>query len=284
VGLLGRAYTYASSGVGRGELLSDLQLRQEIAHIQLHIQHALRAPTLLEEDDTEEKQLERRQAQEKLDTGLFDISDLFNNYAKKYHLWESCLRILKFSAYNDHAKVQQYWQHLIASCLGRFERSEYRDDRLASTVISAGKALYPSELTFPTKWLCDFLEHTAVEYKRWSFDLVLNIMREIGVTYPHLFDVYVSLAASSTSWQGDPEARLHILKVIYTLLLNWMKTTFSPRGTTADRHEFRLKNVDNYVEQYIVDLGQMRSEDTEEVEQNFRDLLNDLRSALHKKY
>jgi hypothetical protein len=49
-----------------------------------------------------------------------DVSELYNNYAKKFCLWAECLYFLKEIGHNDRAETQRLWKQV--RCRRLYER------------------------------------------------------------------------------------------------------------------------------------------------------------------
>ncbi|KAL6064256.1 Nucleoporin 155 [Balamuthia mandrillaris] len=310
---LARAVSCAKSCVGRGEMLHELQQKMDVAQIQLKIKQELgrRLPHFVQFSENELEDAKRS-----LDYELLSISELYNKYAKKYGLWESCLAILKCSGHNDPALVKKFWENIVLEELYNADSPDYTVDSLRTRIVSVGRSLqYPNELVLPIPWLCNYLELKSFEYQRWHYGWVVQTMREIGVPFPQLFQIYNKFFHSSDSyWSSSatttilPESsssssssslrpqqqpfspQLHILKVLFCLVEEWMAYRFSKRATSLDVAQFRAAKAELHLEEYVMALGALPTTsasfaaDVEKCKEGFRELLAILREKESEEY
>ncbi len=104
----------SSSGRGGGagsvgELLHDLEEKMEVARVQVVIVEAL-------------QQLEGGEAREalsRLNAELLDISQLYQDFAEPFRLWECQLSILHCAGHHDPPLVESMWEHILQGQLDR---------------------------------------------------------------------------------------------------------------------------------------------------------------------
>jgi nuclear pore complex protein Nup155 len=161
---LAKAINCAQSSKGQGETLNTLQEMMDVAQVQLKVQKEL-DDLPVSRPITQEEQLARATAKHALDMELLTISDLYNKFAKRFGLWESCLAIMRVSGHNDPLLIQKFWKNIINEELLRAQNSEYPLESLRNKIVSVGRAHYPSEIVFPVGWLCDQLEQMTWELR-----------------------------------------------------------------------------------------------------------------------
>lgn len=114
------------------EYIQDLEERLEVSKLQ----HDLLENVLAQYGEVAEVA--------ELNCTLYDISQLFNRFARPLKLWECALRILHCATYQDPLLVHQFWTNIIDKTLsgGRF-------DLLSQKVAELARKLYPSPYAFP---------------------------------------------------------------------------------------------------------------------------------------
>lgn len=155
----------------------------------------------------------RRQALETLTWTLVDSSDLYNEYAFRFELWESCIRIMQVCDYRDIEELQTVYKNIIRACIAnaRFNSSKIPPmhdlvPSLRSCILDLGRKFYidgaPSSFAFPHEYLIQGLEdlttfHEAGElssiYKGGEWDpWVVKVMLEVGVSSSELLEAYAN--------------------------------------------------------------------------------------------
>lgn len=226
VNLLSTALLNSRAGVSQGETpartqTKELSDRVEVARVQLKIRDELRR---LSDPESSEALVE-------IEGQLFDLSTLYNNYARPWELWISELEILRCAGYRDDGLVRRLWAKIIDKELGTATFS----DNLKNRIITIGKEFYPSDLAFPLPWLVHLLEreHLTQAVSRGTvcdFAWVPDVFLQIGVTLDEVFLTYHAILENldifdgedagddSFSW-GQEASQVHLMKVVEALLL-----------------------------------------------------------------
>jgi len=89
-----------------GEFLHELQEKMEVARIQLHILETLSKKSNVTSTVIQE-------AVTKLNANLFDITQLYEQFADKFNLPECQLAILNSAAYHDPGLVESLWEKIV---------------------------------------------------------------------------------------------------------------------------------------------------------------------------
>lgn len=134
---LANAQSESRANVKSAEFIQDLEERLEVAKVQ----HELLENVLAQYGNVAEVS--------ELNGTLFDISRLFNQYARPLKLWEGALLILNCSSYHDSLLLHQFWTNIIDQALD----DKKRFDVLAQKIARLAKRLYPSPFAFPLSTL-----------------------------------------------------------------------------------------------------------------------------------
>lgn len=169
---------------------------------------------------------------------LKNITQLYNDYAVPFELWEICLEMLYFANYSgetDSSIVREIWARLIDQSLSRGGIGE-----ACSVLKRVGSHLYPGDGTIlPLDTLCLHLEKAALERSTSGTECVgdEDIPRALlaackGAAEPVLntYDQLLSNGAILTS----PVLRLRLLRSVLVVLREWAMSIFAQRiGTSS---------------------------------------------------
>lgn len=129
---LGNSRSEPSMTLEAADYVQDLEERLDVAKLQNEIlEHVM----TLEGDTADVTEL---------NCTLFDVSELFNRFARPLGLWESALRIIHCSSYQDPLLVHQFWTKILEKAA-----AGKRFDVLAQKLAELTKKLYPSPFAFP---------------------------------------------------------------------------------------------------------------------------------------
>ncbi len=142
---------------GVGELLHDLEEKMEVARVQLMIVEALQQQQEQPDDGDGRRQQQQQQqgdvqeALARLNSELLDISQLYQDFAEPFHLWECQLAILHCAGHHDPPLVQSMWENILDSELRRSESLPVgsRVALLAGKVKQLAKVYANSQKYFP---------------------------------------------------------------------------------------------------------------------------------------
>lgn len=169
---------------------------------------------------------------------LKSLTDLYNNYALPFELWELCLEMLYFASFSgdsDSIIVRETWARLIDQALSRGGIAE-----ACSVVKRVGSQVYPGEgAGLPLDTLCLQLEKAAMERSSSGDELVgdEDVARALlaackGAAEPVLstYDQFLS----NGSILPSPSLRLRLLRSVLVVLHEWKTTVLARRmGTTS---------------------------------------------------
>ncbi|KAL9254939.1 Nuclear pore complex protein NUP155-like protein [Drosera capensis] len=173
-----------------------------------------------------------------LSSDLMSITQLYNEYAVPFELWEICLEMLHFASYagdTDSSIVRETWARLIDQALSQGGIAE-----ACSVLKRVGSHVYPGDgAVLPLETLCLHLEKAAMERQTSGVEFVgdEDVARALlaackGAVEPVLntYDQLLSSGAILTS----PLLKLRLLRSVLTVLREWAMSVLAQKmGTTA---------------------------------------------------
>ncbi|KAG1334865.1 nuclear pore complex protein NUP155 [Cocos nucifera] len=169
---------------------------------------------------------------------LKSITQLYNEYAVPFQLWEICLEMLNFANYSGDADskiVRETWARLLDQTLSRGGVAE-----ACSVLKRVGSNLYPGDgACLPLDTLCLHLEKAALERLTSGVELVgdEDVARALlaacrGAPEPVL-SVYDQLL-SNGAILPSPNLRLRLLRSVLVILREWAMSVLAHNmGTTT---------------------------------------------------
>ncbi|XP_022873884.1 nuclear pore complex protein NUP155 isoform X2 [Olea europaea var. sylvestris] len=173
-----------------------------------------------------------------LSLDLKSITQLYNEYAVPYELWEVCLEMLYFASYSgdaDSSIVRETWARLIDQALSRGGVAE-----ACAVLKRVGSKIFPGDgAILPLDMICLHLEKAAQERVVSGAESIgdEDIARALlaackGAIEPVLnaYDQLLSYGAILPS----PSLRLRLIRSVLALLREWAMSVFAQRmGTSA---------------------------------------------------
>ncbi|KAF5750111.1 nuclear pore complex protein [Tripterygium wilfordii] len=188
-------------------------------------------------DDANLANVARDKAKE-LSLDLKSITQLYNEYAVPFELWEICLEMLYFANYSgdaDSSIMRETWARLIDQALSRGGIAE-----ACSVLKRAGSHVYPGDgAVLPLDTLCLHLEKAAQERIDQGVESVgdEDVARALlatckGAAEPVL-NTYDQLLSSGATLPSS-NLRLRLLRSVLVVLREWALSVFAHRtGTSA---------------------------------------------------
>nr|CAD7593305.1 unnamed protein product [Timema genevievae] len=194
-----------------GLFLRELEDRLDIGYIQQKILISVtnqRAHNRLAEE-----------AIEKLNSNLYDLTELYENFAEPFSLWEAKLSIIHSSGHLDMSLIEKVWLKLIESELRNCGSMSGNDKMsvLMNKVKYLGQEYSLSPRCFPLEFLIHNLEVYCCRLKA-NPSQVHSTMSSIGVPLVSLMKIYERLfEAKDRCWflEGD---EYHLARVIADLI------------------------------------------------------------------
>lgn len=195
-----------------------------------------------------------------LQLNLKSITQLYNDYAVPFQLWEICLGMLNFANYSGDADskiVRETWARLVDQALSRGGIAE------ACTVLKrVGSNLYPIDGSFiPLDTLCLHLEKAALERLPSGIEVVGDeeIARGLlaacrGRPEPVL-SVYDQLLSNGAIVPSQ-HLRLRLLRSVLVVLREWVMSLLADKlGTTTTGASFMFGGASALEQTSIIQRG-----------------------------
>uniref|UniRef100_A0A7N0TFW8 Nuclear pore complex protein NUP155 n=1 Tax=Kalanchoe fedtschenkoi TaxID=63787 RepID=A0A7N0TFW8_KALFE len=178
-----------------------------------------------------------REKAKEIASDLKSITQLYNEYAVPFELWEICLEMLYFANYSgdaDSSVVRETWARLIDQSLSMGGVAE-----ACSVLKRVGSNLYPGDgAVIPLDILCLHLEKAALERSTSGSEVVgdEDVARALlaackGAPEPVL-NTYDKLL-SSGAILPSPTLRLRLLRSVLVVLREWLMSVFAQRMGTS---------------------------------------------------
>ncbi|KAF3432114.1 hypothetical protein FNV43_RR26853 [Rhamnella rubrinervis] len=172
-----------------------------------------------------------------LSLDLKSITQLYNEYAVPFELWEICLAMLYFANYSgdaDSSIIRETWARLIDQALSRGGIAE-----ACSVLKRVGSHIYPGDgAGLPLDTLCLHLEKAALERLESGVESVgdEDVARALlaackGATEPVL-NTYDQLLSSGVILPSA-NLRLRLLRSVLVVLREWAMSVFAHRMGTS---------------------------------------------------
>lgn len=177
-----------------------------------------------------------REKAKELSLDLKSITQLYNEYAVPFELWEICLEMLYFASYSgdaDSSIVRETWARLIDQALSRGGIGE-----ACAVLRRVGSRVYPGDgAVLPLDTLCLHLEKAALERVASGVEAVgdEDVARALlaackGAVEPVL-NTYDQLLSSGAIFPS-PNLKLRLLRSVLAVLREWTMTVFAQRTST----------------------------------------------------
>jgi nuclear pore complex protein Nup155 len=256
LGHLAQALSLIKASPGDHQLLREVQEKVDVGAVQLKIYNELEMVA---------NTAQRGEARRQLDFELFTISDLFNQFAKRFGLSESALAILHVSGHQDARLARRLWDTMISDAVHqmRAQGPPYNTTPLAETVFNLASEYYPSEYVLPLDFLVDSLEQVACTYPAdlaspadssdanatWHHGWVVATFLRAQIPAPVLFKIYTQLLEARSTFWIIPEHTFHLAAQIAFLLEAWVNELPSEAVRTQESKAMRAK-VDSAIDKH----------------------------------
>lgn len=111
------------------------------------------------------KNPEAIKAANELNKSLFDITQLYENYADRFSLWECKLTILNCSHHNDPLLIESVWSHIIENVINSANSVQEKATCLFAKIEALFKEFGESGHCFPLAFIIRELELKACQLK-----------------------------------------------------------------------------------------------------------------------
>ncbi|KAF5829261.1 Non-repetitive/WGA-negative nucleoporin C-terminal-domain-containing protein [Dunaliella salina] len=182
-----QAAVLQAKSVGNSGLVDKLEADARLMSYQAQVAQRLEARRSLLGPESEEEASELGRQASDLATGLRDVSELYNDYAQPYKMWDVCLQLIDFAGSAvDAALVRQLWDHALLAAADHPESAIMGDSTsqqpsmlspplgrgigagltarmsaVAALVERLGSQFFPHEASFPATHVAFRMEQVA---------------------------------------------------------------------------------------------------------------------------
>ncbi|ESQ35317.1 hypothetical protein EUTSA_v10006562mg [Eutrema salsugineum] len=175
---------------------------------------------------------------------LKSITQLYNEYAVPFELWEICLEMLYFANYSadaDSSIIKETWARLIEQALSQGGIAE-----ACSVLKRVGSQIYPGDgAVLPLDVLCLHLEKAALERSERNEivgdeDIARALLAACKGAAEPVLNAYDRLL-SNAAIVSSPNLRIRLLGSVLVVLLEWAMSVLSDRmGSSPTRSSLIL--------------------------------------------
>ncbi|XP_050089224.1 nuclear pore complex protein Nup154 [Anopheles aquasalis] len=207
-----------------GVLLKELEDKLEVAQIQRQVSDALRlaypttASRTVSDSAGEAPQHYARDALEQLESTLYNLTQLYADFAEPYELWECKLTILNCSHHNDPLLIESVWTHILDRELeSRGEGAAERCRRMLAKVKSLALEYDSSGHCFPLAFIVRELEVRCFRLKLFNSP-VPEALIDMNLDIEELLNIYSRLVSMNERIWVTEEDELYLIRSTARLL------------------------------------------------------------------
>ncbi|XP_075151882.1 nuclear pore complex protein Nup154 isoform X2 [Haematobia irritans] len=200
--------------VSNGVLLKELEDKLEIARVQKNILDSVSAMP--------NTNLDAAKAVDDLNKCLFDITQLYENYADRYNLWECKLTILNCSHHNDPLLIESVWNQIIGNVIKSTSSKEEQIARLFTKIESLYKEFGETGHCFPLAFIIRELEIKACQL-RMPQGIVPEKLVSLNIDIELLMEYYSRMLSINERIWASESNEWHLVQSsirLISLLLN----------------------------------------------------------------
>lgn len=201
-----------------GQFLRNLEDSQAVAKVQMLVLNAIQ--------NLRSSHPNKDDAITLLNSGLFEVTQLYEDFADRFELWECKLAIINCAGYSDDGLVLEIWQHIIKDELKRSCGSA--NDKIMhvlSKIKGLAKLYQTNKNCFPLHGIILELEYNAAQLKA-DTSLVPNFCVSLDISVEKLIETYnhiVTTVIGDLFWSLE-ENEFHFSKCIATLVSAFLYT------------------------------------------------------------
>ncbi|XP_055597782.1 nuclear pore complex protein Nup154 [Uranotaenia lowii] len=192
-----------------GVLLKDLEDKLEVAQIQKQV---LDAMSILPENS-----MSMATAIKQLNSTLYNLTQLYSDFAERFELWECKLTILNCSHHNDPLLIESVWTHILDRELERPDSNTERCRRLLTKVKSLALEYESSGHCFPLPFIVRELELRCFRLKMFDSP-VPEALIEMNLDVDSLLNIYSRLVSMNERVWVTEEDELYLVRSTAQLL------------------------------------------------------------------
>ncbi|XP_071451396.1 nuclear pore complex protein Nup154 [Hetaerina americana] len=197
----------------QGVFLRELEDQLEVARIQQKVLNALTKCR-------GSQHLSAEEAIGRLKTELVDVTQLYEEYAEPFGLWQCKLAILHCVGHNDPTFVESIWDYILETELAATPSTASPDNRmglLLAEVKALGTEYNLSPRCFPLTYIIRQLEICSCRLGA-SPEIVMSALVSLGVGLPKLINIYDKLISSNDRIWMAVGNELHLLEALIGLV------------------------------------------------------------------
>ncbi|ESO88145.1 hypothetical protein LOTGIDRAFT_234706 [Lottia gigantea] len=259
-----KSSTSRMSSAAEGEFLHELEEKMEVARLQLQVHRAL--------NKIPHKSPVMKEALNRLDSALIDITRLYEDYADNFDLSECKLAIVHCAGLYDAALIENLWQNIIDKEFDSFSNLDNtsRVTNISNRLVVIAQLYSDTERYFPLGFILKYLERRSSELNmdpHWIY----KVMLQINISPEKLLELYDRMFKSRDPFWQTIHRPLHLLRVLHGFMTNF--TTNPTTLPNMERRRFITMCLD-CVSSYLVELQAKSSTDpsVRNLEQQFKQL------------
>lgn len=206
--------------VHHGELLRELEDKLEVAQVQKQILDALSTGVSRHFDANQV-----REAAKNLDMRLFNMSQLYSDFAETFDLWECQLTILNCSHHNEPRLINSVWNHILDGELDSGGSANEKAQGLLSKVqsLATEHGIGPC---FPLDFLIEQLELRCFHLKLVNSP-VPDALCKMNFDVDHVLDIYSHIVtANDRIWMSSND-ELYLMRSVKRVLVLLIQNNLS---------------------------------------------------------
>lgn len=215
--------------VGDADLLKEIQDKIEVSTVQQEILETITSNDLPNKNDVINQ----------LNSQLFPITELFENFATRYNLSLCKLSLVSCANFQDPSIVEAIWKEIILSAIANKDESNYVS-LISTLILELGRKYFKLEFYFPIVFLVNILEQLNVQH-----DLILrnrcfvaDIFIKIGCSYEKLQETYDILYRQKDMYWNNKRQQLHLIHVACYVVSKYLLNT----DIKIIQHNLRILN------------------------------------------
>lgn len=191
------------SSTHNGVLLKDLEDKLEISRVQKLILDTMEG---------------NREAVQNLNHTLYNMTQLYSDFADEYDLWECKLTILNCSHHNDPLLIESVWTNILDNELEAPGSPYEKSTRLLSKVQSLAREYGNSGHCFPLAFIVRELEVRCCKLRLEQFS-VAEALITMNIEIDSLLDIYSRMISLNERLWATEGSEWHLVQAVARLIL-----------------------------------------------------------------
>lgn len=231
-----------NTATSHSDFMLHLEEKKDVARVQLMVLDAVQSEGVGGEAALAE-----------LNSGLLDLTTLYEKFAEPAQLWECKLAIVHCAGHSEPQLVQSLWTNIIDAELARSvgRPTENRIDSLSSKLKSLARLYLNNPNYFPLEHIINTAEIRSVQL-HGDNGWVVTALQGCGISLTKLINIYHKLYRCGDSVWEVERSPYHLVGVLAHLM-----GTLTDTPNAVLQHEKRALREQclDHVAQYLTDLG-----------------------------